>query len=119
MDAVLLDYLKPPDDRHELLELLHNIVRDFADHFQRRSCNQADPQLVRLKFMGLLYELYLYLDQYIKQGVPVDDELYTAAKQVAERLKSTLHGSRIQEVLRHEKLEAKIAKAEVRSIHVE
>lgn len=119
MDAAVTEYLEPPDESHELLELLHSIIRDLAGHFQRRFQNQSDPYLVHRRLMVQLDELNLFLGEYIKQGVSVDKELYTAAYRVAGSLRSMLHGRRIQEVLRTERLEVKIAKEEVRSVHVE
>ena len=113
MASAVTEYLKAPEERSDLLELLSNITRDLADHFQRRFQNKVDPNLARWQFMRQLDELNLFLGDYIRQGVSVDQELYTAAYQVAESLKSTLHGRRIQEVLRTENLEVMIAKEEV------
>ncbi|KAI9146878.1 Intracellular serine protease [Paramyrothecium foliicola] len=112
MEGAVTEYLEPPDESHELLELLHNVIRDLTDHYQQRFKNQADKNLVRMRLIAQLDELNLFLGEYIKQGIPVDKELYTAAYRVAESLKSTLHRSRIQEVLRSERLELKIAQQE-------
>ncbi|KAF7537671.1 hypothetical protein G7054_g3547 [Neopestalotiopsis clavispora] len=98
----------------QLLELLHDIVHDLTDHIQRRFQSQTGPNLVHREFRVQLDELKLCLYDCINQEVTVDEDLYTAAYKVAGGFKSVLHGIRIQNILRTEMLEARIAKEEIR-----
>lgn len=109
---------EPPEEPYELLELLESIIQDFIDHFKRRFQDsfqdRSDLQLTRMRLPMQLAELHLFLSEYIKQGSPVSKEVGGTAHQIAETLKSTLHGGRIRDVLRTERLETRIATAEVR-----
>lgn len=109
---------EPPEESYELLELLESIIQDFIDHFKRRFQDSfqdhSDLQLTRMRLPMQLAELHLFVGEYIKQGSLVSKEVGGTARQIAETLKSTLHGGRIRDVLRTEKLETRIARTEVR-----
>ena len=104
---------EPPEEPYELLELLESIIRDFSYHFKRRFQDRSDPQLIRRRLLGELEELDFFLGEYIKQGSPVNKQLDTTARRTAETLKSTLHGNRIRDVLKNERLETRIATGDV------
>lgn len=99
----------------DLLDLLQDIVLPLAEHFasrfiqsknfeDRTATGSVNGNVSWKELNADLCELSIFLKGYNEQESPVGQELYTAMHQVATSLESTVHGSRIQQVIRTAKL---------------
>jgi hypothetical protein len=130
MDALQPELLDLPQEPYELLHLLQDIIVPFAEHFTSR-CNRShkfkdrtairsidDEKLSWNRLTTYLWELHLFLEEYNQQGSPVSQALYTATHQVARSLESTIHGRRIQQVIKTAKPEALISNKDVSKVSI-
>jgi hypothetical protein len=100
----------------ELLLLLKAITVPLIEHFSARSSDEngcQNQQLSRKTLIASLWELNLFLAEYCNQVQTSSTQLSTASRQTAKSIESTLHGSRIVQVINSAHLEALVTKGKV------
>ncbi|KAK2593621.1 hypothetical protein QQS21_008669 [Conoideocrella luteorostrata] len=92
-----------PKEPCELLELLQDIIGTLREHLIRRFQNGSLETLDRKHLNYRLWQLDFNLNGYMdhQQG-PISQELYTLAHEVAIGFNSTIHASRIRDILERE-----------------
>lgn len=113
----------------ELLDLLQDVILPYADHFanrfnqskklEDRTATRSDGDKMSWRCLETdLWELHLFLKEYDEQGSLVEEELDTAMHQMARSLERTIHGPRIQRVIKTEKPEAWISNKDVSQVSI-
>lgn len=108
-----MDALQP--EPCELLDLLQDIIAPFAEHFtsrfiqskkvdHRAATGSVDGKVGWLQLNTHLRELFVFLMFHDEQESPISQELFIAMHKVARSLESTIHASRIRQVIKTAKL---------------
>lgn len=122
-----MDALQP--EPLELLDLLQDIIAPFVEQFasrfnpykksdSRTATESVDEKMSWRDLSTNLSELSIFLKGYDEQVSPISQELDKAMRQVARSLESTIHGSRIRQVIRIEKPKAPIPTMDVSKISI-
>lgn len=103
-------------EREKLLDLLQDIIVPYREHFAIRfnRSKQFDHRTAATgsvngnvgwrELNADLRELSVFLEGYGEQESPISPELFDAMQAVAGSLESTIHGSRIRQVIETTKL---------------